>query len=157
MRLVQLAGDMDNEGTGRVEYCSRGRWSLVCYDNWDTNDAKVICRQLRYNVEGRLIFLMKCFFQLIVACYAYAVGSVEAIDTRVGQGPPPTFLTKVDCVGTEERISQCPQDNSHECLNRGAGVVCPADCPKLPPKYSVKLRLSTVRGKKTKNVTLVDS
>ena len=155
MRLVQLAGDMDNES--QVEYCSRGRWSLVCYDYWDTNDAKVICRQLRYNVEGKLIFLMKCFFQLTVTCYAYAVGSVVAIKTRVGRDAPPTFLIKVDCVGTEERISQCPQDNSNECLNSGAGVVCPVDCPKLPPKYSVKLRLSTVRGKKSKNVTLVDS
>ena len=56
MRLVQLEGDMENEG--RVEYCSSGRWGLVCYDFWDTNDAKVICRQLRYNVEGKLIFLM---------------------------------------------------------------------------------------------------
>ena len=89
--------------------------------------------------------------------YNYAVGSVT--DTRVGRNSLLTFLIKVDCVGTEERISQCPQDNSNvqQCLNRGAGVVCPADCPKLPPKYSVKLRLSTVRGKKPKNVTLVDS
>ena len=52
VRLVQLAGDMENEG--RVEYCSSGRWGLVCYDSWDTNDAKVICHQLGYDVEGQL-------------------------------------------------------------------------------------------------------
>ena len=51
MRLVQLAGDMENEG--RVEYCRGGRWGLVCYDSWDTNDAKVICRQLGYDVKGK--------------------------------------------------------------------------------------------------------
>ena len=48
-----------------------------------------------------------------------------ATDTRVGQDPLPTFLTKVDCVGSEETISQCPQDNNHACLNTGAGVICP--------------------------------
>ncbi len=56
VRLVQLDGDKENEG--RVEYCNSGRWSLVCYDSWDTNDARVICRQLGYNVEGKLIGLI---------------------------------------------------------------------------------------------------
>ena len=55
MRLVQLAGDTENEG--RVEYCSSGRWGLVCNDFWDTNDAKVICRQLGYDVEGKFFFI----------------------------------------------------------------------------------------------------
>ena len=80
MRLVQLPGGMDNEG--RVEYCSGGQWGLVCYDSWDTNDARVICRQLGYNIDGdpelicqqlgynidgELIFLMD-FFQLYINC-----------------------------------------------------------------------------------------
>ena len=51
MRLVQLDGDRENEG--RVEYCSGGRWGLVCNDFWDINDAKVICRQLGYDVESK--------------------------------------------------------------------------------------------------------
>ena len=63
VRLIQLPGGMENEG--RVEYCSRGRWGLVCFDSWDTNDARVICRQLGYNVEGKLIFLVG-FLQLTV-------------------------------------------------------------------------------------------
>ena len=67
-----------------------------------------------------------------------------AIDTRVERDPPPTVINKVDCVGTEEVISHCPQDNSHMCLNPSAGVICPANCPRLPPKYSVRLRLSTM-------------
>ena len=56
IRLVPTAGGAENEG--QVEYCRGGRWGLVCYDSWDTNDAKVICRQLGYNVEGKLISLM---------------------------------------------------------------------------------------------------
>ena len=49
-----------------------------------------------------------------------------AIDTRVGRdGPPAVFIKKVDCIGTEKSISQCPRDNSGVCLNTGAGVICP--------------------------------
>ena len=48
-----------------------------------------------------------------------------AIDTRVGSDPPPTVLSEVECVGTEESISQCPHDNNHVCITRGAGVICP--------------------------------
>ena len=55
VRLVQLPGDMENEG--RVEYCSGGRWGLVCYDSWDTNDARVICRQLGYDVESKTFII----------------------------------------------------------------------------------------------------
>ena len=48
-----------------------------------------------------------------------------AIDTRVEQDPLPTVIQEADCVGNEDSISQCPQDNNHVCLNRGAGVICP--------------------------------
>jgi deleted-in-malignant-brain-tumors protein 1 len=51
VRLVQLPGDMENEG--RVEYCNGDRWGLVCFDSWDTNDARVICHQLGYDVESK--------------------------------------------------------------------------------------------------------
>ena len=50
VRLV--GGDGDNEGT--VEICRGNQWAgNVCDDDWDNNDAAVVCRQLGFETESR--------------------------------------------------------------------------------------------------------
>ncbi len=42
--------DGSGSNSGRVEVFLNGSWSAICIDYWSTADARVVCRQLGYNV-----------------------------------------------------------------------------------------------------------
>ena len=48
VRLVDGSGPYE----GRVEFCSDGSWKTVCHNQWDINEAAVVCHQLGYPSES---------------------------------------------------------------------------------------------------------
>ena len=44
---IRLTGGQDSS-EGRVEIFHNGVWGTVCDDNWDMNEAQVLCRQLSF-------------------------------------------------------------------------------------------------------------
>ena len=102
--LVRLQGPSSENGTGRVEVFYAGEWGTVCDDNWDINDATVVCRQLGYK---------------------YAVRPIREGGASTGVGK--IWLDEVGCLGSEKSLSFCPH-NGWENENCGhsedAGVEC---------------------------------
>ncbi len=87
-----------------MEIRYNGQWGTVCDDNWDMNDAAVVCRQ------------SQC-------------GSVISapLSASFGPGSESIWLDDVQCSGSEAKLTQCPHGGlgKHNC-NHGedAGVVC---------------------------------
>ncbi|XP_070550976.1 scavenger receptor cysteine-rich domain-containing protein DMBT1-like [Ptychodera flava] len=91
---------------GRVEVFHANEWGTVCDDDFDKNDARVVCRQLDFD-EG---------------ASAYSTG-------RFGLGSDPIWLDNLSCGGHEDALANCThqgwgvQDCGH---HEDIGVVCNA-------------------------------
>ncbi|XP_036445314.1 scavenger receptor cysteine-rich type 1 protein M130-like [Colossoma macropomum] len=90
--------------SGRVEVYYNSQWGTVCDNNWDINDAAVVCREMRC---GR------------------AVNATHS--AHFGQGSDPILLDDVGCSGNESSLSNCSHSGfyTHNCSHgEDAGVIC---------------------------------
>ena len=52
---IQLQGVTGHNSFGRVEICINGSWGALCGPEATNRDASVICRQLGFAAQGRVI------------------------------------------------------------------------------------------------------
>ena len=101
VRLVR--GPSSREG--RVEVYHQRSWGTVCDDNWDSRDARVVCRQLGFSVLNAQAFS----------------------SARYGQGSGSILLDNIGCTGNENNLGQCTSRGwyIHHCRhNEDASVRC---------------------------------
>ena len=99
--------DGTSSAEGRVEVLHEGQWGTICDDEWDIDDATVVCIMLGYQ---------------------------QALDSprsaHFGPGTGPILLDDVECLGTESNLAQCTYNGHsavgvHNCgHNEDASVIC---------------------------------
>ena len=103
VRLVE--GSSKHEG--RVEVYHSGAWGTVCDDDWNLQDAMVVCHQLGYDT---------------------AVGA--RIRAAFGRGSGSIWYDNVNCNGREANLTQCGHNGLgvHNCYHwEDAGVICASE------------------------------
>ena len=85
-----------------MEIYYNGEWGTVCGDDWDINDAQVVCRQLHF---GKAI-----------------AARGEAF---YGQGSDKIWLDNVNCIGTELTIENCSHNGwgNDDCSHNEDAVI----------------------------------
>ncbi|KAJ8048432.1 Galectin-3-binding protein A [Holothuria leucospilota] len=77
-----------------------GYWGTICDENWNTTEAGVVCRQLGFDGEFRVL----------------PTGTFK-------EGSGPIHLSQVYCNGNETNFLECKYETNNNCHHRNdAGV-----------------------------------
>ncbi|XP_056016605.1 deleted in malignant brain tumors 1 protein-like isoform X1 [Ostrea edulis] len=97
VRLVNGASWME----GRVEIYKNGQWGTICNDNWNTEDASVVCKMMGFPYGKPKVF------------------------GHYGIYMRPMVMENVLCHGSELSIRDCPHSTPSSCpSSQTAGVIC---------------------------------
>ena len=60
VRIVGSGNIPTTESFGVVEICRNLKWGLICDDEWDNDDAEVVCKQLGH-INSKCIIRVTCY------------------------------------------------------------------------------------------------
>ena len=99
--LIRLVNG-SNTNEGRVELWHGGQWGTVCDEDWDHNDAKVVCRELGLPYENAVAIKGGVF----------------------GRGTGKSLLNNVSCTGSEKNLFLCGYKEPEMEMCEHASVIC---------------------------------
>ena len=102
--VVRLTGGGNKTYHGRVELLLNGTWGTVCDDEWDMNDASVVCRELG-------------FPKALTATKSAVLGTGENGNI---------WKNNVRCAGNESSLTQCAHNGWEKgtCHSKYAEAAC---------------------------------
>ena len=117
-----MSGTLPTEGI--LQVCVGNTWSTVCDDDWDDSDAAVVCRQLNFMTEGKLLH---CTLLTQLHHVVSMIGALGVPGTLFGSEAGALLVSNVKCTGNESSLLDCPynQTNSSCSHSSDAGVICP--------------------------------
>ncbi|XP_078379703.1 scavenger receptor cysteine-rich domain superfamily protein-like isoform X2 [Oculina patagonica] len=122
--VVRIIGKPASPAEGLVQVYYNNTWGWVCDDQWDKQDADVVCRELGYTNSSAL----------------------QSIDAS-NQEHETIWTNNVQCVGNESSLLSCRHDgwklNGSCGNNQRAGLVCSGSDVRL---FSGHQRSSSSRG-----------
>ena len=102
---LRLVGG-NSESDGRLEIFFNGEWSTICHDGWNSNNARVACRQLGFS-DG--------------------IAITSAYNAYYSSGSGRIGMNWVKCTGREDQLINCAFDGwfPSGCFHyEDVGVVC---------------------------------
>lgn len=75
---IKLVGGQ-NEYEGNVEILHMGKWGSICDDEWDANEANVVCRQLGFSGGHKRVTYDGWFGPIKSACELYAFDTMDLL------------------------------------------------------------------------------
>ena len=137
---MRLEGGLD-PASGSVEYCRHRIWGRVCREGWDISDARVVCRQLQLNPEGRYSNGGDRGFSMFTSLGAEVIEGFESADYV------PLFVGSVDCSGFEQFFNECllPAPPTGGCTSAAVSCTDESTLPStIPHRNSPSLLISQV-------------
>ena len=139
---IRLTGG-SSEREGTVEVCSDQTWGMVSGLGWGEKDARVVCRQMQFQVVGEVSLVLYSVYGwlgcLETVCESFLfkllLDSISYADTPFGKPNLTAHYSSVQCTGSETRLTNCA--NSMLTFEEGkklveytgvAGVSCRLDC-----------------------------
>lgn len=116
---IKLVGGRE-EHEGNVEIFHNGKWGNICDDEWDKNEADIVCKQLNYHLGGKATH-----------------------SGMFGKARRKFWMDNLYCTGKEKELPECRFDGwgSSDCdHSEAAGVICTVEKEEEKKKVEVKVK-----------------